>query len=772
MKKHKITLKFTSLIIAIVMTLTTLVGCASGAKESSNGDDNSVAASITTKEIADSISEAIRKEVESQEEWMNISFDPDDYAGDLDAFVYGLIVTEYKLCYNVFNASIELSDGEMVYGIGYTDYAERYDSDDGKIFFPAGFIALIGEPEIPKSEIENGLEIFDLECEDDEHGFVLAYDTDPFTEHCVIWGQYLQYGVDDDGSITYKAEEFDGENYDETIGNLYSYDDSKFILNFDQGEYTPLTGVSLSEQIDFAELEAEVNKIIEEQNKNFQKAEIETIVAEAPERLEAALLSMQTETFMGYEVSELIEMTKDLDPMECIRFTPDGAIVVNVSDEMPQTSAALTKWLVGITCVMLVIGSVAIDLFVKVETKDVEGTKTKPLDALSGAIAGAAIEVFVQVVLDNYQIEDINWKKVAIASCTGAIIASMPGIIKKATGKIGNEFAKYLAESGLGTISDALLLGMNEAIFSMIDEKEVDEVFDSFKTGCIIGASFSVGCKILGKIGGKVVKKVLERSKPNSWIGKMRDFGNRMVAFIGKHQIVLADSSEELILNPKTYIEATRVATKELRKANEVLDIKRMLPSDANKNFILTDSNGNIMTKSEFIKNGGDGFIMLKDTCDKEIRALFEKYNLTEISVNKGFADLSSFSSYFFKPNKTISENRKTNMDNYYDDLAKKWSVSTEDMPEALKRYFSENNLAINKTNIKDALAEVGYRLHEGADGMVYMIDKEVHDVIPHSGGVLQAKIFAKIDTAVDNLSYLSEITVNSITGTLLNTTA
>ena len=277
MKMHKYQLRFTSLVIAIVMTFTTLAGCASEAKESSIGKNTSVATSITTKEIADSISEAIHKEAQS--ELMNISFDPDDYAGDLDAFVYGLIVTEYELCYNVFNAAIELSDGEMVYGIGYTDYAERYDSDDGKIFFPAGFIALIGEPEIPADEVENGLEILDLECETYEYGFVLAYETDAFTEHCVIWEQYLQYGVDSTGTITYNAKPYVEGVYDESLGTLYSYDDRKYILNYEQGEYTPLTGVSLSEQVDFANLEAEVNRIIEEQNKNFSRAEIETIVA-------------------------------------------------------------------------------------------------------------------------------------------------------------------------------------------------------------------------------------------------------------------------------------------------------------------------------------------------------------------------------------------------------------------------------------------------------------------------------------------------------------
>ena len=38
----------------------------------------------------------------------------DDYLGDLDTIVYGLIINQYELCYNCFYAVVELPDGSQV----------------------------------------------------------------------------------------------------------------------------------------------------------------------------------------------------------------------------------------------------------------------------------------------------------------------------------------------------------------------------------------------------------------------------------------------------------------------------------------------------------------------------------------------------------------------------------------------------------------------------------------------------------------------------------
>ena len=53
---------------------------------------------------------------------------------------------------------------------------------------------------------------------------------------------------------------------DESLGALYSYDEGKYLFDPDMGTYIPISGTSLFESIDYTELEAEVNRILAEQD--------------------------------------------------------------------------------------------------------------------------------------------------------------------------------------------------------------------------------------------------------------------------------------------------------------------------------------------------------------------------------------------------------------------------------------------------------------------------------------------------------------------------
>ena len=757
--KNKLFMRATALTVSAVMMFTTLTGCADGAKSNSKNDPSQSTNTVSTKDIADSISESLRNENESQAEAVKISFDPDDYAGDLDAFVYGLIVSEYELCYNVFNAAVELDNGEMVYGIGYTDYADRYDSDDGKIFFPSGFISLIGEPEIPEDAVENGLEVIDLECEDMEHGFVLAYDTEPFTEHCVVWEQYLQYGINETGAITYNAVP-DSSEYDDSLGTLYSYDSGKYLLYYGEDQSEDLKVESLSGQIDYAAVEAEMNRIIAEQNLNFSKVEIETIVAEAPAYLESALLATQAETFMGYDVSELIEKAKQLDPNEIMTITPDG-IIIEVADDIPDDPDKLTKWLVGVTCGVLVIGSIAVEILVPALNKE------------SNAISGAAVDVFIQVVLDNHTLENVNWKRVALAAYNAALYSYFsPGIEQIASEfaeQFGSKVLQVIAENSLKTISTGLLGGIEFAEFAILDEKEPDEVFDAFLEGAAIAASCQAALKIIGELG-KPIAKALKRTRINNFAVKI---SNKVVGFVGEHKIALAKPTLENLSNPKAYIEASRRATKTLRNQNKIIkNILNRIPTDDNVNFQLLDKFGNAVSNAEFKKLGNNGFIGLKESCEDGLRELFEKNSISMIPVKNGFVDLSAFSIFDFVPKSGISNNRDANMKQYYKQLSELWTESDETMPKIIKEYLTENGLSYSPSNIKKAISQTGYRLHESIDGVVYLIKNDLHDVLPHAGGVVQAKVYAMIETATESLSYLSSINTTNVFGSLLDNAA
>lgn len=261
-----------------------------------------------------------------------LSYNWEDYVGNIDAFVYGLIVTQLEQIYDVFGACITLEDGTVVHGIAYSDYDYVFEAEEDKmIFFPAGFIPFIGEPVLPSSIVDEGIEIENLEYSDDKYGFVLAYETPEFKDHCVVWGKYLNYGVNDEGRIFYTCNDYNIEKCDSTLGTLYSYDEEKVVIDKDFGEFVPPTGESLYYWIDYQALQDEVNRILEQQDEYFKNIDVQTIAYYSKSSVEASLLALQEETFMGHRVKDLLEIASDLDPSEYINFTPDVYMLLNLS---------------------------------------------------------------------------------------------------------------------------------------------------------------------------------------------------------------------------------------------------------------------------------------------------------------------------------------------------------------------------------------------------------------------------------------------------------
>ena len=598
-----------SIMIALALSCMFFTGCAKDANNTQEtiSQTSRITESVATESIAENITNDIQNTTYYNTEADEISYKIEDYAGNLDAFVYGLIKTEYESYYSVFNAAIDLPNGDTVYGIGYTDYADCYESDDGIKFFPAGFVSLIGEPAVPKSITEDGLEIIDLDYDNPKFGFVLAYDTEPFMEHCKIWGQYLKYGINEEGAITYSAEEYT-DQIDEPLGMLYSYDEERFIFDTEFGDYKAITGRSLTEIIDFAAFQADINRRLDEQDKNFCEEEIESAFKISKNAIDSYLLNMQEETFMGFQVKELIEISKNLDKNECIRITPQGTVAIDFTKDIPKEPEKLTKWLVGIGCGIVLAGSIAAEIFMPA------------LKPLSGAISGFAVDVFMQVVIENQAISNVNWGKVAISAVSGALVAwACPTISSLATGKtvqlIGKETVSIMGKKistevfarcagyGVKTLSTAFVSGCTNAAFSAIDGKTGDEIFDSFVVGFCVGGAISVGADLLAKVGN-IATNAISKTKPGQWISK---YTGKASAWIGKHQIHLKNQKIEDILVPKSIYESSKAAMRELKIQNtrkELLDVwAKQLPADDNPNFIKRNSNNEVVTKKDIISN-------------------------------------------------------------------------------------------------------------------------------------------------------------------------
>ena len=396
-----------------------------------------------------------------------------EYETDTETFIYGLIFNELSTYYDVFSAVITLQNGKEVYGIGYTDYSEGYKAE-GKTFFSSGFIAFCDQPFIPQSEYQNAIEIERLGDDDDEYGFVYTFSREPFSAHLVVFDKYVTYGVDDDASIFFTEIEYDRDylrkNFNEALGTLYSYDEERVLNDLSFGKYIPLGGVSVSNEIDFRALEAEVNKIIQEQNYNFSTVDVKTAVYIAQEALNSYLLSLQEETFLGYRVEDLVELSKQIDPMSCIRITADGVEVVDIQPTPPPTPSGLMKWLTGIVAGIAVVGGVVLSIY--------------GMPQLGGAVIGAAVQVFTEVIVDNKTLANVDWRKVVIASVAGAISAN------------------------LGLFGDAVIGGATEAAFTLIDGGSLSEVANSFAIGTAAGVALGAAFKLVGKGVSKIASKL------------------------------------------------------------------------------------------------------------------------------------------------------------------------------------------------------------------------------------------------------------------------
>lgn len=514
MKKIRIFNKLISLVVLASLITSTLYGCSSKGNGLENVNLNVSTNNIDTEALVEAVVANIEDDI--QEDALTLSFDVEDYEGDAEALVYGLLQREFGFGYDVFTAYADLPNGETVCGIAYTDYSEYYANDDeSEVYFMTGLLPFYGELNVSDEDFNSGLLLHDMNFESEGTSFVWKYKSSMFMEHCVYSNQYIQYGVDDNGIITYSKEDYSDGIYDESIGSLYSYDEKRYLYDVDGGESVPLKGEALSMEIDYDALEDEINNIIAEQNSLFSNMDIQFELYFAKEAVTNYLLSMQEETFLGYNVDELVELSKNIDTSEFIQLSPDGIEIINIEDMPGSGASALTKWIVGTTCVIAVgVGMVA----------SYVGKTCPALSAAGGALAGVGIEIFMQVVVDNNSLDDINWRKVAIAAVSGAI-SGLIGPYVKATFD-PNTFRYEFVDSLL----DGIVGGIEYSVNAWLDGEQGKVILQSFGEGLAIGFGMSAAFKSLGKGLGKIaddiapdVSKFTQRIKPktNSKIAKL-----------------------------------------------------------------------------------------------------------------------------------------------------------------------------------------------------------------------------------------------------------
>ena len=489
----------------------------------------------------------------------------DESGETLTDFTQKLITNELSYSYDVFDAIIFLDDGVQIAGIGYTDYASYFETEDGDYgYFAAGFIPYYSDAEASKKYLRQGVEIHNQEYEDQKYGFVYAYTANNETfGHFVQNGMYIKYGVDDSDNQFYTEEAFSREVVDTNLGALYSYDEKKFLYNPDIGNYVFVNGVSLNKEIDYGELENQVNAILENQDNKFSDVEIETITHYAKEALMNYWLSMQEEQFMGYSVSELVKEAETIDPKECIQFTSEGYVITDLNPYAAQTKRDVAKWAIGSSCAITVAATTALTVFVPA---------ARPAASL---LSGAAVQVFVEVVVENKELKSVNWNKVAVAAVSAACLAwacplAASSATTHATTYFQSELLGKICGYGVQTFANGVVSGATAAAMAVIDGKSKEEVFNAALVGAAIGGACTIAAAALGELG-QAAYSALEKTHPNNWLTSSMQ---KTSLFINKHQVHPFGDDIEAILNPKSVYSAAKEASFELN--SQLRNVKKI----------------------------------------------------------------------------------------------------------------------------------------------------------------------------------------------------
>ena len=734
MQKNRFGKRILSVVLCVTLCVSTLQGC--GTKKQPSSEDitnniveeivNSIGSSALSSDVEPTMPDA--EGIENEGKLLRLSSSWEDYVGDIETFVYGLIANELGYSFDVFPAYTLLSNDTEVYGIGYSNYEECYaNEDETEYTFLAGFIPYYGENIVPDDEFDAGLTVFDMDYSDEEGSFVLAYRSDAYTNHCVVYGQYLHYGIDENGRITYSFEKYEKGKCDEELGSLYSYDESRFVFENNVGESVNISGTSLYSQLDYEELEAEINEILATQDKNSVSLDVESAAYFAQDAIESYFLSFQEETFLGYNVKSLVDVAKGLDPLECYRITNDGLLALTIEPGQKDESTLVT-WLIGTTCVIVaVIGMVGSQVFIE----------CPPLSSRAGAVTGLAIEIYMQVVISGENLSEINWSKVAIAVVAGAISGFLGPYVYATTGGAGY----FFVDSAL----DGLIGGMESAVEIWLDGGDGQSVIKSFGVGFALAFSISAAFKGVGAFIGKAANKVgprisiLSEKMAPKLIKKVSPVVKKIGKKVGDKLYSFKKVADATPFHSKTI--ATKISFKQLDR----------LQSDGAK--WLEKKSFNTLSKKNIV--GIDKKPIDKDT----LRTLFKEKpegstigyfdvedDLIEIVKKNGMVSIEFDSSKYQTVviNAGLVPDRDINFEEAAKLLKKEWVNDPSLIPDSISTAIKQTNIDLEDmeaTKLANLIQKSDWVFHENPDmKSITLVPRNMHKEIHHMGGFGLAK--------------------------------
>ena len=273
-----------------------------------------------------------------------------------------------------------------------------------------GFVTVIGPEDLYTAmpvECEYiGIEPTEGTFDNDALYNLVAYSSESIrSDHFISEDQYVIYYQLDSTTVKYETFENKRENYNLSLGSLYDFDNKVFVYDatlFDG--YETHSGIELFSEEDYAELEAELKRISEEQEKNGYYVEELNVVYISPESIQAYIDSQEEATFFGYSVADI---ESSIGIGTALTYTDNGLESVNYFEENASEynwKSFLTK--LGIGGGIILVGAILTPitggasfgcaLFTIVKSTLVaslaEGLGTLAIDSVTGLMQGKSLE--------------------------------------------------------------------------------------------------------------------------------------------------------------------------------------------------------------------------------------------------------------------------------------------------------------------------------------------------------------------------------------------
>lgn len=543
------------------------------------------------------------------------------------------------------------------------------------------------------------------------------------------------HGIDSEGRFFYEAVEYERGECDESLGSLYSYDEGKYLYDLEVGDYIGVTGESLSSLVDFEEYEKAINRVLETQDANFVQVDVESYAYFSQEAVTNYLLSMQEETFMGYSVDALVEAARELDPMECYRITKDGLVTIDLEH---STGEQVAQWLVGTACVITVAaGMVASMVFIE----------CPPLSACSSAIVGVAVEVFMQVVISGQTVSDVDWCKVGVAACAGAVSGLLGPYIAATTSGV----TQFMSDS----LVDGMIGGIEQVVYAWMEGADGKDMMSRFGSGFAMGFAMSAGFKgvseALGAIASKVsphVSKLATTLMPklSKKVSTITDDISKVVSG-GIYKLkAMADSS----VFHSQYI-SNKIASNQLARliGDGNPEVQKTSFDNLAKNNMF-DENGNQITKQqlqEMFADAGDNTVIAHFKVGDDIinikkqngivGIVFDESKFQTVTLPNGI--VNNRNENFIAAAKIYKEEWIKDPSKIPDSIKTAIAKDGEDIVEVLKNTEAEKLVSIIKNRSN------GWVFHENIDmKTITLAPRNLHDTVEggtsHMGGYGLAK--------------------------------